>query len=43
MLTTICSDIHDNIWKLADALPGMNDSDLLIFDTVAQVVTVRSV
>ena len=31
MLITICSDIHDNIWKLADALPGMNDGDLLIF------------
>ena len=43
MLITICSDIHDNIWKLADALPGMNDGDLLIFDTMTQVVTVRSV
>lgn len=31
MRITICSDIHDNIWKLADALPGMNDGDLLIF------------
>ncbi len=28
---TICSDIHDNIWKLADALPGMNDGEILLF------------
>ncbi len=27
----ICSDIHDNIWKLADALPGMNDGDVVVF------------
>ena len=31
MLLTICSDIHDNIWRLADALPGMNDGDTLLF------------
>ena len=31
MRITICSDIHDNIWKLADALPGMNDGDVLLF------------
>jgi hypothetical protein len=31
MKITVCSDIHDNIWKLADALPGMNDGDVLIF------------
>ncbi len=31
MLITICSDVHDNIWKLADALPGMNDGDVLLF------------
>jgi len=30
-LITICSDIHDNIWKLADALPGMNDGEALVF------------
>jgi putative phosphoesterase len=31
MIITICSDIHDNIWRLADALPGMNDGDVLLF------------
>jgi hypothetical protein len=30
-LIIICSDIHDNIWKLDDALPGMNDGDALVF------------
>ncbi|MBN1317670.1 MAG: YfcE family phosphodiesterase [Anaerolineales bacterium] len=30
MKITICSDIHDKIWKLADARPGMNDGDVLI-------------
>lgn len=30
-LVTICSDVHDNIWKLADALPGMNDGEVLLF------------
>lgn len=28
---TICSDIHDNVWRLADALPGMSDGEILIF------------
>lgn len=27
----ICSDIHDNIWKLETALPGMNEANILIF------------
>jgi putative phosphoesterase len=27
----ICSDIHDNIWKLERALPGMSQADALIF------------
>jgi hypothetical protein len=27
----ICSDIHDNIWKLESALPGMNRANVLIF------------
>lgn len=31
MRITICSDIHDNIWKLDDALPGMNEANALIF------------
>ena len=31
MRITICSDIHDNIWKLEVALPGMNDGDILLF------------
>ena len=31
MLITMCSDVHDNIWKLADALPGMNDGEVLLF------------
>ena len=31
MLLAICSDIHDNIWKLADALPGMNEADVCLF------------
>jgi len=31
MKLAICSDIHDNIWKLADALPGMNDADVCLF------------
>lgn len=35
MQITICSDIHDNIWKLADALPGMNDGDARLLSQVA--------
>lgn len=31
MQIVICSDIHDNIWKLGDALPGMNDGEVAIF------------
>ncbi|MBN1428179.1 MAG: YfcE family phosphodiesterase [Anaerolineae bacterium] len=31
MRIAVCSDIHDNIWKLERALPGMNQADLLIF------------
>jgi hypothetical protein len=31
MKITICSDIHDNIWRLEELLPGMNDGELLIF------------
>jgi putative phosphoesterase len=31
MKIAICSDIHDNIWKLEAALPGMNDADVLLF------------
>jgi hypothetical protein len=27
----ICSDIHDNIWKLETALLGMNEANALIF------------
>jgi len=31
MRVAICSDIHDNIWKLESALPGMNRANVLIF------------
>ncbi len=31
MRIAICSDIHDNIWKLEHALPGMNKANALIF------------
>ncbi len=31
MRIAICSDIHDNIWKLEAALPGMNQANALIF------------
>jgi putative phosphoesterase len=31
MKIAICSDIHDNIWKLEAALPGINDADALLF------------
>jgi putative phosphoesterase len=31
MRIAICSDIHDNIWKLEKALPGMNEANALIF------------
>lgn len=31
MKIAICSDIHDNIWKLERALPGMSQADALIF------------
>lgn len=31
MRIAICSDIHDNIWKLESALPGMNQANALIF------------
>lgn len=31
MRIAICSDIHDNIWKLEDALPGMSTANALIF------------
>ncbi|GAB4469703.1 MAG: metallophosphoesterase [Anaerolineae bacterium] len=31
MRVAICSDIHDNIWKLEKALPGMNEANVLIF------------
>jgi putative phosphoesterase len=31
MRIAICSDIHDNIWKLETALPGMNEANALIF------------
>jgi len=27
----VCSDIHDNIWKLDAALPGLNEANVLIF------------
>ncbi len=31
MRVAICSDIHDNIWKLEEALPGMNEANTLLF------------
>ncbi len=31
MRIAICSDIHDNIWKLESALPGMNQTNALLF------------
>jgi len=31
MLVALCSDIHDNIWKLEAALPRLNQADVLIF------------
>ena len=31
MKLAICSDIHDNIWVLEKALPGMEKADVLLF------------
>jgi putative phosphoesterase len=31
MRVAICSDIHDNIWKLEKALPGMSEANILLF------------
>jgi putative phosphoesterase len=31
MRITVCSDIHDNIWVLERALPGLQRADLLVF------------
>ncbi len=31
MRVAVCSDIHDNIWKLESALPGMGDANVLLF------------
>jgi hypothetical protein len=31
MRIAVCSDIHDNIWKLEAALPGMNRANVLLF------------
>ena len=31
MRIAICSDIHDNIWKLEAALPGMSAANALLF------------
>ncbi|NDJ33180.1 MAG: metallophosphoesterase family protein [Chloroflexi bacterium] len=31
MRIAICADIHDNIWALENALPGMNQANVLIF------------
>ena len=31
MRVAICSDIHDNIWKLEAALPGMSRANALLF------------
>jgi putative phosphoesterase len=31
MRIAICSDIHDNIWKLEEALPDMNKANVLLF------------
>ena len=31
MQLVICSDIHDNIWALESALPGMAGADALLF------------
>jgi putative phosphoesterase len=31
MRIAVCSDIHDNIWKLEAALPGMNRANALVF------------
>ncbi len=31
MKIAICSDIHDNIWKLADALSGLHSADAILF------------
>jgi putative phosphoesterase len=31
MLIAVCSDIHDNIWKLEAALPRLNQAEVLIF------------
>lgn len=31
MKIAVCSDIHDNIWTLEKALPGMDEADALIF------------
>lgn len=31
MIIGICSDIHDNIWKLEAAQPGLKEADVLLF------------
>lgn len=31
MRVAVCSDIHDNIWKLESALPGMSNANVLLF------------
>jgi putative phosphoesterase len=31
MRIAVCSDIHDNIWKLEAALPGINQANALVF------------
>nr|MBN1228632.1 YfcE family phosphodiesterase [Anaerolineae bacterium] len=31
MLVAVCSDIHDNIWRLEAALPAMSRADALLF------------
>ncbi|MDA0337044.1 MAG: YfcE family phosphodiesterase [bacterium] len=31
MIIAVCSDIHDNIWALERALPGMAEADVLMF------------
>jgi putative phosphoesterase len=31
MLVAVCSDIHDNIWKLEAAMPRLNQAGVLVF------------
>ena len=31
MKFAICSDVHDNVWALAKALPQMEEADSLLF------------